>query len=1032
MASKFNASLLCTAAVVALTTGSAYAQDSVEQVTVTGSRVISDITLSPTPLTVVTAEQLQQTTPTNVPDALNKLPVFIGGRTPRSQDNGSRNQSGNVLALRNFGASRTLILLDGHRVAPTNFDGTVDIDTLPQMLMSRVDVVTGGASAVYGSDAVAGVVNFVLDKNFSGFKYNVNAGISKYSDAGRWQAGMAWGTELFGGRGHFEMAAKYENQDMIPIEARPYAANNNTWVQAGNGAANNPFVSVPNGHLFNQSQAGTINCGTGNTCALNNYTFNDPGSIRPMIRGVPTGTTNLESGGDGGYQRGGTFRSALRTYETFMRTSYDLNDTTNVFIQGSWAESKNFASWSPFTISSASGRPNGFFTDNAFLTPAVQQQLAAAAALGRNCAFLGNCPPAVNGVTPPHTGPIGNTLAPNQLGVSSVGGGVVPASAAGKTFFTAPSYVPQKVDGAPAYNSRSMYNTISTQRALSIQAGATGTLMDKFNWDVNYTHGESRQKVRNPHNTDNSRLLAAEDAVIAPAGTTVNGVSVAGTVQCYVTTVPAFQALYPGCVPMNLFDPDRGISQESWNWTTRSTAWILTQQLDDLSGSISGPLGFGLPAGEITGALSGEVRWATYDMQTDAIPTEFVNCNGLRMCLQNGTTQTLQTAPVRWTQNVNAPVSVGNNVYEFAAEFNVPLLKDVPLIQDLSLNAAGRYTNYSTSGEAQTWKVGIDWHVNETVRFRGTTSVDIRAPNLNDLFQPVGISSTGFTDLLTTGNNSTRLQTQGNPALIPEVARTYTAGMVLTPDFIPGLVFSIDYFQTHLSSAIQLISGQGTQIQQQCIASAPAYDNPLCGLYVRPIAPGQPGFTSTANYPIVVLSSPLNASTQQIEGWDIEVDYSFELADLMEELPGTVNFRHLLSYQPVNTTVQFPGAAPSWQVNPKTRQTTFLNYTVGDWGLSLQNQWLSGFKKNNAAITTGANNYAVPRVGSYNVLDVTIDRKFDLWGGESSMYFTINNIGDTRAPLFPTNGSNPGLFYPTAGFHDDTGRFFTIGLKGNL
>jgi hypothetical protein len=221
-------------------------------------------------------------------------------------------------------------------------------------------------------------------------------------------------------------------------------------------------------------------------------------------------------------------------------------------------------------------------------------------------------------------------------------------------------------------------------------------------------------------------------------------------------------------------------------------------------------------------------------------------------------------------------------------------------------------------------------------------------------------------------------------------------------------------------------------VQQLCINSAPAYDSPLCGLYIRPIAPGQPGFTSPANYPTVVLSSPLNAATQQIEGWDIEVDYSFELADLMEELPGSVNFRHLLSYQPVNTTVQLPGAAPSWSVAPKTRQTTFLNYTVGDWGLSMQNQWLSGFKKTNAAITTGANNYAAPRVNSYNVLDVTIDRKFDLWGGDATMYLTINNIGDTRAPLFPTNGSNPGLFYPTAGFHDDTGRFYTIGLRGNL
>ena len=170
--------LMCAASVVALSSGAQAQGPATETVTVTGSRVISDISLSPTPITAVSAEQLQATTPTNIPDALNKLPVFVGGRTPRSQDNASRNTSGNVLNLRNFGVSRTLILLDGHRVPASNQDGTVDVDTLPQMLMTRVDVVTGGASAMYGSDAVAGVVNFVLDKSFTGFTYMRNAGFS--------------------------------------------------------------------------------------------------------------------------------------------------------------------------------------------------------------------------------------------------------------------------------------------------------------------------------------------------------------------------------------------------------------------------------------------------------------------------------------------------------------------------------------------------------------------------------------------------------------------------------------------------------------------------------------------------------------------------------------------------------------------------------------------------------------------------------------------------------------------------------------
>lgn len=251
--------LMCAASVLALTVGArAQQQDNVEAVTVTGSRVISDITLSPTPLTVVTAEQLSATTPTNIPDGLNKLPDFIGGATPRTQGNGSTNNGGNTLNLRNLGVSRTLVLLDGQRVAPSNQNGTVNVDALPQMLVSRVDVVTGGASAVYGSDAVAGVVNFVLDKNFNGFKYDFNAGISKYGDAAEEKIGLAWGTELFGGRGHYELSARVFQQDMVPISARPYGYQNNSWVEAGGGTAAAPFVDVPYGHLFNQSLTGKI------------------------------------------------------------------------------------------------------------------------------------------------------------------------------------------------------------------------------------------------------------------------------------------------------------------------------------------------------------------------------------------------------------------------------------------------------------------------------------------------------------------------------------------------------------------------------------------------------------------------------------------------------------------------------------------------------------------------------------------------------------------------------------------------------
>ncbi|HWY63974.1 MAG TPA: TonB-dependent receptor, partial [Rhizomicrobium sp.] len=181
-----------------------------EQVVVTGSRVITDIANSPTPMTVVTAEQLLATTPTNLSDALNKLPVFINSATQRNAGNAGGNSGGDFLNLRNFGQQRTLVLMDGMRLPAGNQNGSVDISTLPQELMSRVDVVTAGASSVYGSDAITGVVNFILDKNFTGIKYDVNAGISTYQDGFSYKAHLAAGSDLFGGRGHIEGAIGYQ------------------------------------------------------------------------------------------------------------------------------------------------------------------------------------------------------------------------------------------------------------------------------------------------------------------------------------------------------------------------------------------------------------------------------------------------------------------------------------------------------------------------------------------------------------------------------------------------------------------------------------------------------------------------------------------------------------------------------------------------------------------------------------------------------------------------------------------------------
>jgi outer membrane receptor protein involved in Fe transport len=978
--------------------------EELEVVRVTGSRVITDNLRSPTPITSVSVDEISKTTPSDIPDALNKLPEILGGRTPRTQGNASTNNGGNVLSLRNFGVSRTLVLLDGHRVPPSNQDGSVNVDILPQMLIKQVDIVTGGASAVYGSDAVAGVVNFILDKSFTGLKVKADVGISEYGDGEQGQFGAAWGTELFGGRGHFMTSARYRAQAMIPIHDRPYGKDGQTWLLTGNGSPTNPFTNTPYARVYNSGPAGNISCGS--ACLYNNYTFSQPGVLSPgpLVHGARTGTANVESGGDGAYVKYGTFRSGIDMKDWFGRLSYDFTDNVNGYVQATWAQAGNESNWIQWVVSPAANRPNSIFANNPFLSTATQE------ALGANIV----CTQAMVDSRERLCLPFAPATSPQT--------GSRPPPPPTTPFVRVPSYIWNKVGGEDAESTNRLYITEADQRNTNFETGLTGSL-GAFEWDVFYSHGQSRLKVTNPNNTDNGRYLAALDAVIAPPGTMVNGVNVGGTIVCWVTIQPEFANLYPGCVPANITDPN-GPSVDAYNYLRRSTSWTLRQKLDNVGASIGGGLwGLGLPAGEIKANLSLDARWATYDMESDALPTEFVNCTGLRMCLSN------VGAPVRWVQNTNAPVEASNSVWEVALEVNVPLLSGVPAVQELSTNWAGRYTKYSSFDAVQSWKGGLDWHLNDTIRFRGTLSADIRAPNLNDLFQPAGVSSTNFTDNLLIGSpsNTTRLVSRGNPDLTPEKARTVTVGMVLTPSFIENLNVSVDYYRTKMTDSIIPINYAG--VQGLCIASAPNYDSPFCSLAVRPITnPSDPNYRTIANFPLEIRNSPLNAARLQIKGWDFQLNYGWEMWS------GRWSFRHLVNYQPLNETINLPGQVPTWAREPKLRQSTFLSYGRGDWNVALQNQWLGRVKTaiSDNAFNGNNQNYAEPYLKAYDVLDVTINKSFQAWGADNSLFLTVNNVRNTRAPLYGSDSGLPGLFYPTLPFYDDMGRYYTVGIRANF
>ena len=357
--------LLCGISALCLS-GPAFAQDAPDtgskpeqDIIVTGSRILKNGDTLPTPVTVVSTDTLLRTSPSSVSDGLKKLPSFANSRGPATQGDATDNAAGNYLNLRGFGIQRNLILLDGHRVAPTSYTGAVDANVLPQMLMERVDIVTGGASAVYGSDAVSGVVNFVLDKKFHGLKVEANSGISSRGDAMSWRAGAAYGTSFADDRGHFMASYEHFKQDGILKEDRPSGAA--AYALAGSGSQADPY------RLFTDARNALISFrGSIFTSPLAGQVFVAPGVTGPFVHGTSEGGT-LESGGEGFYGKNSSATADVRTDQAFARLDYDVADGVHFYAQGSFAKAHDFNYF----------YPNLFFpllvgTDNAFLTPATQ------------------------------------------------------------------------------------------------------------------------------------------------------------------------------------------------------------------------------------------------------------------------------------------------------------------------------------------------------------------------------------------------------------------------------------------------------------------------------------------------------------------------------------------------------------------------------------------------------------------------------------------------------------------------------------
>jgi outer membrane receptor protein involved in Fe transport len=335
------AGVLLSAPAAAQTAQSAQAP-SLDEIVVTGSRVIRDGYEAPTPVSVLGAEELNAMNDANIADSVNKLPAFSGSQTQRTGAvNLSSGAAGvNILNLRGLGGHRVLILLDGKRVINSSLSSGYtggDTNTMPQGLISRVDVSTGGASAAYGSDALSGVVNFVLDKEFTGVKGEVQGGISTYGDDPNAQVNLSFGTPFAGGRGHLLMFGEYAWNKGLVGAFRP-------WNDEGGVVLSNPARTATNGlpmwlvgkrvGVNNAMPGGLITRGP-----LKGLYFGPGGSVAQFNYGLVS-NSNLMQDGDWKISRidfGVDLDPRAVRENVFSRLSYDLSDNFTVFAEGHWA-----------------------------------------------------------------------------------------------------------------------------------------------------------------------------------------------------------------------------------------------------------------------------------------------------------------------------------------------------------------------------------------------------------------------------------------------------------------------------------------------------------------------------------------------------------------------------------------------------------------------------------------------------------------------------------------------------------------------
>jgi outer membrane receptor protein involved in Fe transport len=924
------------------------ANEALEEVTVTGSRLRTrDGMETPTPVTAIEATELNILAPGNLIDAVQQMPQFLNNDTPTTAGSvvGALGASG--VNLRGIGSNRTLVLLDGRRVPSFSRLGTPDISTFPEAMIRGIEVVTGGASAAYGSDAVSGTVNFLLDTDYTGLKGHVQGGITSRGDNENFEFSLSGGHAL-GERSHFIASIDYFEADKVEsYEDRDWFQN---WGTVDINGAANPKIVAADVHSRRYTAGGLIRL---NGSALNGIHFLEGGVPATFQDGSIVGTTT-QVGGTGfwgeygsrqedGSGLGGIYPDSERG-SAFLYVDYDFTPDWTGFAQFMY------------------GKNEIEFHDNG----AHQEAPSYTATIYNNNAFL---PPSIL------------QIMTNE----------------GRTSF------PLSRFSSSADLGLARRNQDNESQAYTL--GFEGNINDlHVNGYYQYGRSENIYTAIDYPRTD--RLYRAMDAVVNPA---------TGAIVCRSTlTLPN-----DGCVPANFFGPGT-MSQEAVDYITEGDMYRaslvhqhfaeLTVDTDIHEGWGAGPISLAAGASYREDSFSqwaGPADLVELDTPTAAsqgyrgLPASFVGDQILQFGLGMG----------------DDPIGGGFNVWEMFGETLIPVVRDRPFIQAIDVSGALRYAEYSVSGGVLAWKGGLDWRVNDDVRFRFTRSRDTRAATLRERFDQQGGGATINPDPVTGTIYSISQISGGNPAVDPEEGNTWTVGLVLTPTMLEGFALSADWFDVQITDYIAQIGIQ--RIVDDCFAGAVE----LCQRVIR---------DSGTNLITRVENVFLNVAEARVMGVDIEASYHTPI-NLFGNAEEDLSIRVFANYLQENsfTNVGVPKRDDAGTLNlPEWTITAMGSYRYGPFLASLTGRYLDGRLNLTTGNPTPAQTLNDMTVDSVFYTNLRMSYDFDAGKfGSHTLFLNVANLFDVDPPVVASWNDFFGAQSNTPGLHDELGRRFVVGVE---